>query len=431
MASCLSQQLTSACVPHSVVDSTIKAASLLAAGKAAVGSVSVKVAALTEGVLTTMLLTKLKAAIAVVALLGFVATVTTLLASRTAAGQGNKPPTAEKAVKTPEKQQPVGREAPRKKTEAANGLKLRLRADKTETVMKPDGSDAVPVKLKLSFTNVSDKPIKLNAYVLRWRMGFRCVGPSPESVQTMVVFDKLPANHMPAPVAGDYPVLKPGKSWSPGWTLPFPGEINEGPAKSVVYTLRKPGTYKLRVILYDKVLTAGEANTKKTLWLQSNMLELKVRDKEAAKPQPEGGAAATDAAKPVAPVLRLAGAIENGEFVALTFEVTNPNAKPLPYLGYEPGSFNPKIPEGRIVPISKTELLQGKEWKEHRTGYCGTGIGPVAIPAKGKVLFAVLVPVSEWKKARVGLVWFATADKKSPQTAWSRGIARKDVKKAK
>jgi hypothetical protein len=58
MASCLSQQLTSACVPHSVVDSTIKAASLLAAGKAAAGSVSVKVAALTEGVLKTMLLTK-------------------------------------------------------------------------------------------------------------------------------------------------------------------------------------------------------------------------------------------------------------------------------------------------------------------------------------------------------------------------------------
>jgi hypothetical protein len=140
-------------------------------------------------------------------------------------------------------------------------------------------------------------------------------------------------------------------------------------------------------------------------------------------------AIAADAAMPTAPVLRLAGASESGGFVALTFEVTNPNAKPLPYLGYEPGSFDPKIPAGRIVPISKAELLQGKEWKEHKTGWCGTGIGPVTIPARGKVTFSVLIPAGEWEEVRVGLVWFATTDKKSPQTAWSRGIARKDVKR--
>jgi hypothetical protein len=49
----------SAGVPNSVVDSTIKAASRFAAGQA-VGVISIKVAALTEGVLKTMLLTKLK-----------------------------------------------------------------------------------------------------------------------------------------------------------------------------------------------------------------------------------------------------------------------------------------------------------------------------------------------------------------------------------
>src|SRR5438445_2198107 len=71
---------------------------------------------------------------------------------------------------------------PDEKKGSTKGLKLTLSADKTETHMKPDGSDAVPVKLKLTFTNVSDKPIKLNAHVLEWRMGFRCTGPSPDSV---------------------------------------------------------------------------------------------------------------------------------------------------------------------------------------------------------------------------------------------------------
>ena len=69
---------------------------------------------------------------------------------------------------------------------AVEGLKLTLSADKTETVMKPDGGDADPVKLKLTFTNVGDKPIKLNAYDLRWRMGFRCTGPSPDGIHTII-----------------------------------------------------------------------------------------------------------------------------------------------------------------------------------------------------------------------------------------------------
>jgi RNA polymerase sigma factor (sigma-70 family) len=66
LAAVLSQEVVSAGVPTSVVSSTIKAASLFAVGKAAAtGAISVKVAALTEGVLKTMLLTKLKIATAV------------------------------------------------------------------------------------------------------------------------------------------------------------------------------------------------------------------------------------------------------------------------------------------------------------------------------------------------------------------------------
>jgi RNA polymerase sigma factor (sigma-70 family) len=57
----LSQNVASAGVPTSVVSATIKAATVFAAGQAAAtGVISVKVAALTEGVLRTMLLNKLR-----------------------------------------------------------------------------------------------------------------------------------------------------------------------------------------------------------------------------------------------------------------------------------------------------------------------------------------------------------------------------------
>ncbi len=136
-----------------------------------------------------MLFTKLKAAIAVVLILGFVATGATVLTCRTAAGQQEKPPVAEKPVKTPEKQEFVGGEIPPPKTEAAKGLKLTLSADKTETWMDskaPYGVGAVPVKLKLTFTNTGDKPIKLDAYALPYRIKFQCDGPSPDSIKKVL-----------------------------------------------------------------------------------------------------------------------------------------------------------------------------------------------------------------------------------------------------
>jgi RNA polymerase sigma factor (sigma-70 family) len=74
VAAVLGQQVASAGVPVAVVSSTIQAASLFAAGQAAApGVLSVKAVALTEGVLKTMLLTKLTTATAVlvaVAVLG-------------------------------------------------------------------------------------------------------------------------------------------------------------------------------------------------------------------------------------------------------------------------------------------------------------------------------------------------------------------------
>jgi RNA polymerase sigma factor (sigma-70 family) len=62
LAAALSENVASSAMPVSVVDSTIRAANLFAAGQAAI---STEVAALAEGVLKTMLVTKLKSAVAV------------------------------------------------------------------------------------------------------------------------------------------------------------------------------------------------------------------------------------------------------------------------------------------------------------------------------------------------------------------------------
>jgi hypothetical protein len=68
LAAVLSQNVMSASVPTSVLSFTIKAATVFAAGQSA-GLISVKVAALTEGVMKTMLLTKLKIPAVVMVLL--------------------------------------------------------------------------------------------------------------------------------------------------------------------------------------------------------------------------------------------------------------------------------------------------------------------------------------------------------------------------
>ncbi len=68
----LSDCVASAALAPGLVGSTVEAAAQVAAGQAAAGIISVKVAALTEGVLKTMLLTKLKIAMAVVLAVGVV-----------------------------------------------------------------------------------------------------------------------------------------------------------------------------------------------------------------------------------------------------------------------------------------------------------------------------------------------------------------------
>jgi RNA polymerase sigma factor (sigma-70 family) len=115
LAAVLAQNVASASVSISLVSSTIQAATLVAVGQTpATGAISVKVAALTDGVLKVMLLSKLKAVIAVVLVLGFLVTGATVLTCRTVAAQDEKPPIASakplaaaERVKAPPKPDPL------------------------------------------------------------------------------------------------------------------------------------------------------------------------------------------------------------------------------------------------------------------------------------------------------------------------------------
>ncbi len=92
LAAVLWQSVSAAGMPTALVSSTIKAASLLAAGQAAAtGVISVKVAALTEGVMKTMLFTKLKMATAVLLVVALVGIGGGSLPCWTAAAQDAKP----------------------------------------------------------------------------------------------------------------------------------------------------------------------------------------------------------------------------------------------------------------------------------------------------------------------------------------------------
>ncbi len=121
LSAVLSQKVASAGVPTSVVSSAIKAVTLVAAGQAVTtGAISVKVAALTEGVLKTMFLTKLKIAAAVVlivvSLTGGAGWIYQAQAAQDATGKQKQGLTiqradesaSEKGDKTPELQRRIG-----------------------------------------------------------------------------------------------------------------------------------------------------------------------------------------------------------------------------------------------------------------------------------------------------------------------------------
>ena len=145
LAAMLAQNTASASVPATVVGSTIRAASVFAAGHAAVtGGISVKVVTLMEGVLKTMLLSKVKIAITVLLVFGITTLGAGALVSRTLAtepaegmfptqkqGQANPDDLHERVVELKQQLQQMQKQIARLERETRLGRKERDTCDTT------------------------------------------------------------------------------------------------------------------------------------------------------------------------------------------------------------------------------------------------------------------------------------------------------------
>ncbi len=115
----------------------------------------------------------------------------------------------------------------------------------------------------------------------------------------------------------------------------------------------------------------------------------------------------------------------------LIFEASNPNEAPLPYRGYLAEGFAPPLHKGVIAPHYLIEFRRDGKWKPEPIGWCGTGAGPVQLPARGTAQFAVDVPKDNWHAVKVGVDWFATPDRKGvPTTTWSDVVTPEDAAKS-
>jgi RNA polymerase sigma factor (sigma-70 family) len=181
LAAVLSQNMLSAGVPPLVVSSTIHAASLLAAGQAA-GVISAKVAALTEGVIKTMLLAKLKITTAVLLLLSAAGIGTIGLLSHASAANPPGPSALLAAEQADEKPEP-GRAAPRQGKTAA---KFTVGKETTFVTGPFDKDGYVDYETALNERIGKDVTPESNANVLLWqaldpRPGLR-PGDSPRTM---------------------------------------------------------------------------------------------------------------------------------------------------------------------------------------------------------------------------------------------------------
>jgi DNA/RNA endonuclease YhcR with UshA esterase domain len=151
----LSAGSASASAPPALVASTIQAASLLAAGQAA-GVVSAKVAALTEGVVQAMFVTKMKSVLAVVLVVGLaLGGVAGLLYQTQAADQpkgGGVSPAAKKDQKD-EKGRPMTKEEP-----VPENAKTEQKVLTPEEAIKQGPKEKVTVQFKVVAVQAMPNP---------------------------------------------------------------------------------------------------------------------------------------------------------------------------------------------------------------------------------------------------------------------------------
>jgi RNA polymerase sigma factor (sigma-70 family) len=336
----LTESPVAGALPAALAETTLTAAMQFAAGIAAPpAGASASTILLAQGALKTMTQVRLLLLTLFVLLAGFIAG-GSLLALRSLA-DAPRNDQAEQAAPKPPALKPVG------------GLKLTLSADKAQTVMNAEGSNAEPVKLQFTFTNVGDKPLKLDMSPLPYLVGteLEVTGPDPKSVRFV---RKEAEFQLRAARAEDFHLLKPGEKWTR--TIHFPTEeFCWGH-----YYLLKPGEYRIRATY--KLPKESPTPLAKGSWtgtVFSNPFVLKVlRNPEPDRGGPWGKAVDGMAARLVAQPRYVIG-----QPIATVIEVKNTSDRKR-YL----------VP--RLDPHDKEKLaveITGPKGKVRQTAYGGYG----------------------------------------------------------
>jgi hypothetical protein len=314
----------------------------------------------------------------------------------------------------------IGQEIKTPTTKAAgrviNGLQLSLSADKTEAIISKDGKIEKAVTLKLTFTNVSDKAIKLNAFDFHFsRIKGEVKAMPADSVKIAIIAaDRKPI----FPKAGDFPEIKPSETWSYDKHLEFPGSIPEGGSTFAQYTVVKPGEFRIKFTHNSPKINNPFANGIWTGELDSN--EIVITIKEAMPPKSAKGDGPTKirvqfSEKSVQPESDLPKDARKAS--------TGPDANP--------GAFS-KLVDGRISTVSVTffdpKALKGEKDTENflrRLLTTPKGVTHNQIPwAQRLGVPTVAATVQHTQgKAGVWLVW----DAGSIRLLWLQGRGRSMV----
>jgi RNA polymerase sigma factor (sigma-70 family) len=318
----LSRNALEAAVPPSLAASAVQSAVQFTASSATAGAIAAPITLLAEGVLQAMFLHKLKLAAGMVLLLGVFGTGLGVLMFQWFGQQAVAVPIGD--IKP---QLPSGPEV--------NGLKLTLSADKTETDLKADGSDAEPVKLKLTFTNVSKKPIQLDTYDLTSSHFAALTILAPDGRPLHLERTALVNRGISVPPAGyAFPTIQPGESWSTqehqviipareprSEPLLFPATIYHRLGVRQEYVLNRPGEYRIKLTYINDAQNKPERTGSWSGTITSNELTLKVR------PAPVNGLKLTLSADKTETVMKADGS--NAEPVKLSLTLTNVSDKPI------------------------------------------------------------------------------------------------------
>jgi hypothetical protein len=221
-------------LPPALATASVQVGMACAAGEAC--PIAIRAIQLAEGAMKAMSVTKLKAAAVVGLALVLLGGGWGVLIHRDGGTEG----AALAVARDAETKSDTETTKPEQGGNAVNGMKLILTADKMQTAMKADGSNAEPVKLKLTFANVGEKEIQVPVPLWFASMALDLTRADKQQILTR----QLPLDGLPDTSRADYmAALEPNQTIS--IEHPFPS----GYSPFVEYLL-KPGEYHLK-ITYD------------------------------------------------------------------------------------------------------------------------------------------------------------------------------------